>query len=62
MLLNIEVKFTLQVPELTANNDEILEWLRYELGKTSSMKMKNPLSGHELYADGDDDVEFKYID
>jgi hypothetical protein len=46
----VEVRFNLEVPE-EATDEQIHEWLEFELGVTGSISVENPLSSTELMAD-----------
>lgn len=49
--MRVEVRFEVEIPEIngvTPNDDQIEEWLRYELGDNGCMELKNPLSQMEV--------------
>ena len=42
-----DVRFTVAIPDIATEN-EILEWLRFELGDNGEMSQENPLVDTEL--------------
>jgi hypothetical protein len=45
--MEVEIKFRVRIPEVNGiapNDEQIEEWLRYELNDNGNMKLSNPLS------------------
>lgn len=42
--MRAKISFEVNVPEVGATDDEIMEWLRFELNDNGSMSAKNPLA------------------
>lgn len=49
--MRVKVEFEVEIPEIGGvipNDDQIEEWLRYELGDNGCMELKNPLAQTEV--------------
>jgi hypothetical protein len=43
--MRVRVEFDVEIPEVGATDDQIIEWLRFNLHDNGSMRIDNPL-GH----------------
>ena len=48
-----EVRFTVEVPDVECTNEQLEEWLSFELGASCSMSQSNPLNEY-----GDPEIVF----
>lgn len=56
-MARVKVTLEIEVPEVGATDEQIEEWLQFELHYNGDMKMSNPLSSEGVDAD---DFEWEY--
>ena len=49
--MSLNVRFKVDLPEgVTATDEEVLAWLRFNLGENGELRLSNPLSDYEVEA------------
>ena len=50
-MATVTVKFELNIPDVDATDEQIRDWVRFELGEIGGLSEDNPLCDHEVEAE-----------